>query len=85
MPIYDESEFTDMLHNWRQNPGFRDDASWALINAVLALSAQQQGHSKIARESLQRAQSVLNSMVTRDEDLKGIQLLYAFLSGHDCV
>ncbi|KAL2213737.1 hypothetical protein CC79DRAFT_1352549 [Sarocladium strictum] len=80
MPIYDTSSFMRMLHSWRRNPEDRDDASWALINAVLALSAQQQGHSEIARDSLQRAQSVLNSMVTRDEDLKGIQLLLTLIA-----
>jgi hypothetical protein len=83
LPIFDGASFLRMLYNWRHKPQERDKASWASINAVLALSAHYTGgvgSKELVRDSLNRAQSVLNDLVTRDEDLKGIQVILSLVS-----
>lgn len=72
-----------MLHDWYSTQGNRDNATWAAINVVLALSLQQRlqhdGTSKNERTMMTRylnnTRSVITDLVTRKDDLKGIQVL----------
>ncbi|KAH7029896.1 uncharacterized protein B0I36DRAFT_291700 [Microdochium trichocladiopsis] len=83
IPLFDQPSFMQMLQDWYQQPSTRDSASWASINVVLALSAHHDrlpGNEKLAQECLNKAQSVLNILVSREEDLKGIQVLLGLVT-----
>jgi len=82
VPLFHQGHFMRMLQEWYSSPFQREDpASWAAINVVLALSLRQGGSSKAADANqvvgrcINNAQSVLNSLMTRDQDLKGIQVV----------
>ncbi|KAK4075222.1 transcriptional regulator family: Fungal Specific TF [Purpureocillium lilacinum] len=78
IPLFHQPSFMGMLQRWYQAPAMRNAASWAAINVVLALSARLDTSltsEEFAQECLNKAQSVLNVLVTREEDLQGIQVL----------
>lgn len=83
IPLFDERKFKRMLHNWYATTTQQDEATWAAINVVLALSLQQKSQDNdaggIERSSmikcLNNVQSVLTGLVTRTDDLKGMQVL----------
>ncbi|OIW30719.1 hypothetical protein CONLIGDRAFT_289013 [Coniochaeta ligniaria NRRL 30616] len=81
VPLFHESTFMRMLRDWYLTPNTQQDpAVWAAINIVLALSRR---HTYIDISSprgtldvfVRNAQAVLNQLVTRDEDLLGIQVV----------
>ncbi|KAJ9137125.1 Fungal specific transcription factor [Pleurostoma richardsiae] len=81
VPLFHQTDFMRMLQGWYSNPLQRDDATWACINVAMALSLHQcPYHRPFDRDEwIQRctanAQSVMNNLVTRDRDLKGVQVL----------
>ncbi|KAL9479500.1 hypothetical protein ACSS6W_004286 [Trichoderma asperelloides] len=85
MPLFHQPLFMQMLENWYRFPHERNEASWASINVVLALSLQQTPSAAItsddlvSSECIKNAQSVLNHLVIRDEDLQGLQVVLALV------
>ncbi|KAM0425568.1 hypothetical protein ACHAPT_009099 [Fusarium lateritium] len=84
MPLFTQESFMEMLRGWYEFPDQRDQASWSAINVVLALSlrytASEETISSGNRDSmasacLGNAQSTMESLVYRDQDLKGLQVL----------
>lgn len=83
VPIFDERKFKLMLYDCYSTQRDRDKASWAAINVVLALSLQQKSqHDDTSRHErtmmtrcLNNTRSVITDLVTRKDDLKGIQVL----------
>ena len=83
MPIFDKPSFMDMLNSWCRDPSTQDEASWASINVVLALASLHSlalGSENRARDCLHKAESVINLLVTREDDLKGIQVLLGLVT-----
>lgn len=85
MPLFYQPQFMRMLDNWYQCPHERNEASWASINAVLALTLQHAPSAatatddQVSSECIRNAQSVLNHLVIRDEDLQGLQVVLALV------
>ncbi|PNP57546.1 hypothetical protein THARTR1_02544 [Trichoderma harzianum] len=80
LPLFDQSKFMQMLRGWYSTPDQRDSATWAAINVVLALGLLLQPHID-AGEGLtvaalvKNAQSVLDDIVTREEDILSAQIV----------
>jgi hypothetical protein len=81
VPLFHEPTFMRMLRNWYSMPTTQQDpAIWAAISIVLALGRR---HTYIDISSplgsvdvyVRNAQSVLNQLVTRGEDLLGLQVV----------
>jgi len=81
VPLFHEPCFMRMLRTWYSTPTTQQDpAVWAAINIALALGRR---HTYIDISSprgtldvyVRNAQSVLDQLVTRDEDLLGIQVV----------
>lgn len=70
-----------MVEDWYQYPSKRDEASWAAINIAIALSLRHSPSEQtperdgIAPVCISNAQSVMESLVYRDQDLKGLQVI----------
>lgn len=73
-----------MILRWHQLPEERDQATWAVINVAMALGLQtassppgegREKNDRMVQTCIANAQSVLDSLVTRDEDFKGLQTL----------
>lgn len=98
LPIFHEPTFYTMFIDWyrvaeessssspqqQQQKQVRDPATWAVINATMALTLRQtaarniatrEEEDRLARECMSNAQSVIDTLVTRDEDFKGLQTL----------
>jgi Fungal specific transcription factor domain len=80
LPLFHEPTFMAMLRDWYSSPSRQDVTIWAAINVALALG-KRQGCSDPTNPAggdlgqyVRNAQSVLNLLVTRDEDLLGIQI-----------
>ncbi|KAM0263430.1 hypothetical protein ACHAQJ_001286 [Trichoderma viride] len=85
MPLFHQPLFMQMLDNWYRFPHERNEASWASINVVLALSLQHTpsaattSDEQVSSECIKNAQSVLNHLVIREEDLQGLQVVLALV------
>ncbi|KAJ4247134.1 hypothetical protein NW762_013272 [Fusarium torreyae] len=84
IPLFEQSEFMKLLTTWYNQPNTRDRATWAAIQIVmalgyrtpqLALTDNQTVHIEKADQCLRNAQTVVSELVTRDEDLIGLQIL----------
>ncbi|WAO84715.1 Fungal-trans domain-containing protein [Fusarium falciforme] len=84
LPLFSQESFMEMFQEWYQRPNQRDQASWSAINVVIALSlryaASEDTISRGDRDSmastcLSNAQSTIESLVYRHQDLKGLQVL----------
>lgn len=81
MPLFHQPLFMQILRAWYRYPDEHNEASWASINVVLALSLQQTpsvataSDDHICSTCIRNAQSVLNHLVIRDEDLQGLQVV----------
>ena len=89
LPIFHEPTFYTMVMEWYQDESpsspARDPATWAVINVTMALALRQTSgglhnatrhdDDRMSRECTANAQSVLDLLVTRDEDFKGLQTL----------
>lgn len=82
--IFDQATFMRMLHSWYSQRGSHDRATWAAIQIVMALGYRTpklgtaetaQLQTQKANLCLKNAQSVVSELVTREEDLLGIQIL----------
>lgn len=84
IPLFHQPVFMKMLHTWYSQPQSRDRATWAAIQIVmalgyrtpqLALGETQVKHIERADVCLRNAQTVVSELVTRDQDLLGVQIL----------
>ncbi|KAF4503214.1 NADH oxidase [Fusarium agapanthi] len=84
IPLFQQPEFMKLLTAWYKQPETRDRASWAAIQTVMAigyrtpqlsLRDRQSVHIERADQCLRNAQTVVSELVTRDEDLLGVQIL----------
>ncbi|KAF4955580.1 hypothetical protein FGADI_4415 [Fusarium gaditjirri] len=84
IPLFQQSEFMKLLTTWFKQPETRDRASWAAIQTVMAIGYRvpqlslrdsQSVHIEKADQCLRNAQTVVSELVTRDEDLLGVQIL----------
>lgn len=81
MPLFIEDKFISMLQKWHTDADQRTCAAWAAINVTMAFSLWNDASRKSPSDDLsmgqcvQNAQSVLNNLVTRDQDLLGIQVV----------
>ncbi|KAL7904836.1 fungal-specific transcription factor domain-containing protein [Trichoderma velutinum] len=80
LPLFDQAAFMQMLRGWYSTPNRRDSATWASINVVLALGLLLQPHIdaggalKVAT-LVKNAQSALDEIVTREEDILSAQIV----------
>jgi hypothetical protein len=84
IPLFQQPEFMKLLSTWYKQPETRDRASWAAIQTVMAIGYRtpqlslrdsQSVHIEKADQCLRNAQTVVSELVTRDEDLLGVQIL----------
>ncbi|KAF5667353.1 transcriptional regulator [Fusarium denticulatum] len=84
IPLFQQPEFMKLLSAWYKQPETRDRASWAAIQTVMAIGYRtpqlslrdsQSVHIERADQCLRNAQTVVSELVTRDEDLLGVQIL----------
>ncbi|KAF5702267.1 transcriptional regulator [Fusarium globosum] len=84
IPLFQQPEFMKILAAWYKQPETRDRASWAAIQTVMAIGYRtpqlslrdsQSVHIEKADQCLRNAQTVVSELVTRDEDLLGVQIL----------
>lgn len=84
IPLFHQPTFMKMLNAWYHHHTSRDKATWAAIQIVLALGYRtpREGNADTpslqiqkANQCLKNAQSVVSELVTREEDLLGVQIL----------
>jgi Fungal specific transcription factor domain len=83
IPLFHQSTFMRMLHEWYSGGARQDSASWAALNIVMAIAHRCCAYGRLgagtgiesASSCLKNAQSVVSDLVTRDEDLLGLQVL----------
>ncbi|KAL7794850.1 hypothetical protein V8C43DRAFT_280342 [Trichoderma afarasin] len=80
LPLFEQIKFMQMLRGWYSNPDQRGSATWAAINVVLALGLLLQPHIDAGGELtvatlVKNAQSVLDEIVTRQEDILSAQIV----------
>ncbi|KAK2040721.1 fungal-specific transcription factor domain-containing protein [Colletotrichum somersetense] len=85
MPLFDQKTFMRMLSEWYSPSSQHSPAVWAAINIVMALgyrcSLKEPGNVETLRDDqkvlyhMRNAQSAVSDLVTREEDLLGVQVL----------
>ncbi|KAF4960609.1 hypothetical protein FSARC_10423 [Fusarium sarcochroum] len=84
IPLFEQTEFMKLLTAWYNQPSTRERATWAAFQIVmalgyrtpqLALTDKQSVHIEKADQCLRNAQTVVSELVTRDQDLIGLQIL----------
>lgn len=80
LPLFDQTKFMQMLRGWYSTPDQRGSATWAAINVVLALGLLLQPHidaggGLTVATLIKNAQSVLDDIVTREEDILSAQIV----------
>ncbi|KAK1635349.1 fungal-specific transcription factor [Colletotrichum phormii] len=85
MPLFDQPTFMRMLSDWYSPSTSHSSAAWAAINIALALgyrcTLKQSGNldalvdDQKVLHHMRNVQSVVSDLVTREEDLLGIQVL----------
>ncbi|KAF5679778.1 transcriptional regulator [Fusarium heterosporum] len=84
IPLFQQHEFMKLLTAWHNSPNTRDRASWAAIQIVMAIGYRtpqlsltdgQSVQVEKADQCLRNVQTVVSELVTRDEDLLGVQIL----------
>ena len=91
LPLFDQQTFMRYLQGWYDNPCTRDVSTWAAIQMVTAVGLRtpvpgqdpkDRFFEKIqwADSCLRNAQSVVSELVTREDDLMGVQVLLALVS-----
>ncbi|WQF89165.1 hypothetical protein CDEST_14179 [Colletotrichum destructivum] len=85
MPLFDQETFMRMLSDWYSPCSQRSPAVWAAINIAMALgyrcTLKEPGNVEALIEDqkvlhhMRNVQSVVSDLVTREEDLLGIQVL----------
>ncbi|KAK1971610.1 fungal-specific transcription factor domain-containing protein [Colletotrichum sublineola] len=89
MPLFDQKTFMRMVSDWYSPSSQQSPAVWAAINIVLALgyrcSLKEPGYvGSLADDQkvlyhMRNAQSAVSDLVTREEDLLGIQVLVGMI------
>ncbi|KAL7949503.1 fungal-specific transcription factor domain-containing protein [Trichoderma barbatum] len=80
LPLFDQTTFMQTLHDWYSTTSRRDAATWACINVVIALGLLLQPPNAAegcftAATFVNNAQSVLDEIVSREEDLLSAQII----------
>ncbi|WYZ42064.1 hypothetical protein EsH8_V_000959 [Colletotrichum jinshuiense] len=85
MPLFDQQTFMRMLSDWYSPSSQQPPATWAAINIAMALGyrcrLKHPGNMEVLAEDhkvqyhMRNVQSVVSELVTREEDLLGIQVL----------
>jgi hypothetical protein len=81
MPIFLYDGAMSWVRDWYDDPSARDGASWAAINVMMALSLRHAPTEETCKNSanaslcMSNAQSVMDSLVFREQDVKGLQVL----------
>lgn len=84
IPLFQQPVFMKLLRSWYNQPNTRDRARWAAIQCVLAigyrtpqlsLTDSQVAQVEKADQCLRNVQSVVSELVTREDDLLGVQVL----------
>ncbi|KAK3395139.1 fungal-specific transcription factor domain-containing protein [Podospora didyma] len=85
IPLFSESAFVRKLNEWYTFPSRRTRAVWAAVNIVLALGSKVLTNPTLDVDFrvedtnlsvyINNAQSVLAELVTREEDLLGLQVM----------
>ncbi|GKU05366.1 transcription factor [Fusarium langsethiae] len=84
IPLFQQPEFMKLLRSWYNQPNTRSRARWAAIQCVMAigyrtpqlsLTDSQAVHVEKADQCLRNVQSVVSELVTREDDLLGVQAL----------
>ncbi|KAH0531014.1 hypothetical protein TsFJ059_005577 [Trichoderma semiorbis] len=80
LPLFEQTKFMQMLRGWYSASNQRDSATWAAINVVLALGLLLQPHidaggGLTVATLVKNAQSVLDEIVTREEDILSAQIV----------
>lgn len=81
LPIFQHVKFMQMVRSWYSDPSSQDMATWASINVAMALGLRHSPfpHSESSQEMalacISNAQSSIDGLVYRDQDLKGLQVL----------
>ncbi|OLN86340.1 putative transcriptional regulatory protein C530.05-like protein 15 [Colletotrichum chlorophyti] len=85
MPLFDQQNFMRMVSDWYSPSSQQSTAAWAAINIAIALSyrcaIKQPGSMDALVDDqkvlhhMRNVQSVVSELVTREEDLLGIQVL----------
>ncbi|KAG7121067.1 ABC-transporter-regulating transcription factor like protein [Verticillium longisporum] len=83
MPLFHQGSFMTMLSDWYSHVIHRTRPAWAAINIVLAIAhraciTSEKDFATDGEKSaayLRNAQTVVNELVTREEDLVGLQVL----------
>ncbi|GKT51416.1 fusaridione A cluster transcription factor fsdR [Colletotrichum spaethianum] len=85
MPLFDQETFMRMLSDWYSPSSPQSPAVWAAINIVIALgyrcALREPGNVESLADDqkvlhhMRNVQSVVSDLVTREEDLLGIQVL----------
>ncbi|KAK1998396.1 fungal-specific transcription factor domain-containing protein [Colletotrichum falcatum] len=85
MPLFDQETFMRMLSDWYSPSSQQSPAVWAAINMVLALgyrcSVKEVGNVESLADDqkmlhhMRNVQSAVSNLVTREEDLLGVQVL----------
>ncbi|KAF9882500.1 nadh oxidase [Colletotrichum karsti] len=85
MPLFDQPTFMRMLSNWYVPSSPQSTAVWAAVNIAMALgyrcALKQPGNldalvdDQKVQHHMRNVQSVVSELVTREEDLLGLQVL----------
>ncbi|KAF7561067.1 hypothetical protein G7046_g3059 [Stylonectria norvegica] len=84
VPLFNQGAFMRMLNGWYNLHAPRDRGTWAAVQIVMALGYRtpKTGATEtttiqiqLANQCLRNAQAAVSDLVTRDEDLVGIQIL----------
>jgi hypothetical protein len=87
IPLFHQPTFMRMLHEWYSPNSRHDNAAWAAVNIVMAMAHRcmlRPGVDLIAQgekvsHCLRNAQSIVSDLVTREEDLLGLQVLLGMI------
>lgn len=81
IPLFHPTHLRFLLDGWFLHKESPDEATWAVINVMIALSHRHShprttiGDDSLASTAIDRAQSAMTSLVYRDKDAKGLQVL----------
>lgn len=88
-PLFHKQTFMSMLNNWYSRPSTRDRVIWSAVQIVMASGYRSPQLAsfgglttqiKKADECLRNAQSTVSELVTREEDLLGVQILLGIVN-----
>lgn len=81
LPIFPREACLELVAKWYEAPAERSEVSWAIINTILALSLRGSPSDLMverlawAAQCVNNAQSCMNVLAYRNQDLKGLQVV----------